>query len=142
MDRRAQKVVLVAEDMDFDFALLERAFHEAGFSHRLIHVHSGSKAIQYLKGEAPFEDRVCYPRPDLIVLYANMPQGGGADVLTYMRETGCKTPAVFLSGSALPGDLENAIALGAAESLWKPDAISDLVVVAQTMHHKWLSGNS
>jgi CheY-like chemotaxis protein len=134
-----QKLVLVAEDADPDFFLLNRAFRSAGFSHRLVHVRSGSDAIKYLKRESPFQDADDYPAPDLVVLDANMPQGAGVDVLNYLRESGCTVPAVILSGSALPREMEEALSRGAAECLRKPAEPSELLVVAQTLHHRWLS---
>src|SRR6478609_157639 len=101
-----EKLVLVADDADPDFFLLDRAFRQAGFSHRLVHVRSGSEVIKYLKHEPPFDHSS--PMPYLIVLDAKMPNGGGVDVLTYMRQCACAIPAVILSGSALTREMEQA----------------------------------
>jgi len=133
------KNILVAEDSEADFFLLERAFKIAKLPHRLARVRDGSQAIKYLKGDAPFQNRTMSPPPDLLIVDDKMPQISGMQVLTFLREQGNHLPVVMLSGSGSPGDIEAALSLGAVEYLQKPDSAPELVLLVQTIHHRWLS---
>src|SRR4051812_33355427 len=134
-----RKHVLVADDADADFFLLHRAFVNAGYSHTLVHVRSGSEAIQYLEGKGPYNDRGRYPFPDLVILDAKMPGGSGMDVLRLAGANGFSVPFVMLSGSGAPGDTDVLLNSGAVEYLRKPDEPSELLLLVQTIHHRWLS---
>ena len=143
----AGKVVLVADDSDDDFLLLQRAFRLAKFRHELVRVRNGDAAITYLKGDSPFDDRQRWPFPDLVLLDEKMPDGSGFDVLRFLREhqmehPQLRVPAVLLSGSAAPRDVYQALELGAAEYISKPSGMSELVVMVQTIHHRWLASGS
>lgn len=121
---------------------LEKAFGLAGLNHKLFRVRDGREAIIYLKGEKPFSDREQWPFPNLLVLDEKMPGLDGFDVLRFLRgRTDIRVPAVLLSGSVEPRIADKALELGAAEYLWKRDSINELVVLAQTIHYRWLSGS-
>ena len=136
-----RKNVLVADDSEPDFLFLERAFSMAGLNHKLFRVRDGRQAIMYLKGEKPFSDREQWPFPDLLLLDEKMPCVGGFEVLSFLREQkDIRVPTVLLSGSVAEVDAQEALDLGAAEYLSKPDNIRELVLLAQTIHYRWLSG--
>lgn len=141
---RGGRIVLVADDSDDDFLLLQKAFRLAGLKHELVRVRNGDAAITYLRGDSPFEDRQRWPFPDLLLLDEKMPGGSGFDVLRFLAEhqveTQMRVPAVLLSGSAAPQDVYKALELGAAEYISKPSGMSELVVMVQTIHHRWLAG--
>ena len=134
-----EKNVLVADDSDADFFFLEKAFERAGLRHKLFRVRDGSQAIVYLEGGKPYEDRNRWPFPNLVVLDERMAGVGGFDVLRFLRERReiC-VPAVLLSGSASPRNIETALELGAAEYISKPGGLNELVLLAQTIHFRWL----
>jgi CheY-like chemotaxis protein len=134
------KIVLVADDSDADFFILEKAFELAKLSHKLLRVRDGDQAIIYLKGEKPFGDRERWPFPDLLVLDEKMPSAGGFEVLQFLEgQTEIRVPAVLLSGSVAPQDVHKALELGAAEYIRKPEGLSELIVMVQTIHHRWLA---
>jgi CheY-like chemotaxis protein len=137
-EKRA-KLVLVAEDAEPDFFCLQRAFKLAGYNHELVHVRNGGDAVKYLEGSPPFDDRVRHPLPSLVIIDAKMPGGSGMDVLNAAKQRRYTVPIVMLSGSGLPNDIQAALASGAAEYLRKPSEIADLIVLAQTIHHRWLA---
>jgi CheY-like chemotaxis protein len=132
--------LLVADDSDADFLFLEKAFELAGLKHKLFRVREGRQAITYLKGEEPFNDRKRWPFPDLVVLDEKMVNGSGFDVLRFLRERkDIAVPAVLLSGSVSPSEIETVLELGAAEYISKPEGVNDLIVMAQMIHHRWLA---
>src|SRR6267154_114381 len=112
----ASKIVLVADDSENDFFLLQTAFKFAGLPHLLIPVSNGQMVVAYLQGEKPFSDRTIWPLPDILILDVKMPILGGFDVLRFLRQhPDLKAPAaVMLSGSILKDDQRQAASLGAA----------------------------
>jgi hypothetical protein len=57
--------LLVAEDDDNDFLVLEQALTKASFETDLCRVLDGAEVIQYLAGENGFADREAHPLPGL-----------------------------------------------------------------------------
>ena len=103
-------VVLVADDEPNELTLIRRAFSRLGSAARLIEVADGDSAIEYLRGERRYADRMRWPVPRMLVLDQWMGGLSGADVLRWVRtdprwET---LPVILLvdSVSSLPTDLE------------------------------------
>jgi CheY-like chemotaxis protein len=108
--------VLVVEDDEITRVLLESRLFNAG--HR---VHTASSVAEahavFRRGGAP----------DLVVSDMFMPGGSGLNLVASLREDpACAgVPVVFLSGRALPGDVEAARALGGTY-LTKPFTMAEL----------------
>jgi len=74
----------------------------------------GQEAIDYLKGEGPFENREAYPWPDVLLLDLKMPRKNGFDVLKWIKSKPLKPLAVVVvSGAFLEEDVAKSLALGA-----------------------------
>ena len=58
--------ILVAEDDANDTLLFKRAFSKAAIQVPIIFLRDGEEVIDYLSGQAPFEDRLANPWPALI----------------------------------------------------------------------------
>jgi len=130
--------LLVAEDDENDFLFLGLALSKAKFHIDLRRVSNGDEAIEYLAGKNHFANRDAHPLPQLILLDLKMPAADGFDVLTWLREqdTLKNLPAVVLSNSDHPGDIQQARALGAAY-LVKPTACEGYATVAQSLLDLW-----
>src|SRR4051812_6139140 len=137
----ACKTILIAEDCQDDFILLDTAFRRAHSTHRTVRVHDGEAALDYIQGKGGFTDRSRWPAPDLVILDIKMPKASGFDVLEELqRNPGVKAPiAIVLSGSIIREDAAKALALGAAEYFTKPTGIDDLLTLVSTIHEKWLA---
>ncbi len=133
--------ILVAEDEDVDVFLLRRAFRRAGLSHNLMHVPDGEKTIQYLTGRPPFDDRVKYPFPQLLLLDLKMPKLNGFDVLAWLagRPDMHDLPAVVLSSSPLESDVKMAEKLGARQFLTKPNDLDEMIAIVKNISERWLT---
>ena len=75
------KVVLVVEDCEEDFSLLEHASRQVPSALSFHSVPSGEEAVRYLEGEGPFGDRKAHPIPDLVLLDLGLPGVDGLEVL-------------------------------------------------------------
>lgn len=67
-------------------------------------------------------------RPDILLLDRNLPDMSGDEVLDLLRAdpNTSDLPVVFVSGDALPDNIERALAAGADGYLTKPFAVQDL----------------
>jgi CheY-like chemotaxis protein len=131
--------LLVAEDDENDFLFLGLALRKANFEIDLRRVCNGDEAIEYLAGENHFADREAYPLPQLILLDLKMPSADGFDVLGWLRNHDSlkNVPAVLLSNSDNPGDIQQAHALGATAYLVKPPACDGYATVVQALLDLW-----
>jgi CheY-like chemotaxis protein len=130
--------LLVAEDDENDFLFLGLALDKANLQIDIRRVCNGDEAIEYLAGENHFADRDAHPLPHLILLDLKMPSADGFDVLIWLRnhETLNNLPAVVLSNSDHPGDIQQARALGATY-LVKPLACEGYATVVQSLLDLW-----
>ena len=135
--------LLVAEDDENDFLFLGLAFSKANVQIELRRVSNGDEAIEYLAGENHFADRTAHPLPRMIILDLKMPSADGFDVLVWLRdqESLKNLPAVVLSNSDYPGDIEQARALGAKAYLVKPLACDGYATVVQAVLDLWNSAS-
>jgi CheY-like chemotaxis protein len=124
--------ILVAEDSDTAFVFLQRAFEGAGLPHKLHRVPDGELALAYLTGQAPFNDRVVYPFPHLVILDVTMPKASAFDVLMSLRSRpDLRMPVLVLSGSDRPADRQMALSLGAAQFLAKTGDFEEMIEFAR-----------
>ena len=140
MSMNGQKCILVAEDTDNDFFLLQVAFERSGVAANLVHAWNGEQALQYLAGEHPFTDRNKHPLPDLLLLDLQMPCFDGFEVLSNLqsRSEPGTVPIVVLSSSSLQEDAQKAASLGARDFLTKPSSIKDYERMALGIQERWL----
>lgn len=101
--------VLIVEDDEDDFFLTQRAVRKF-FAGPIIHLESGRAAIEYLGR------RDAAAGTDLVFLDLKMNDGGGLDVLEWVRtHPGACVPRIFvLTGSNEPRDRERVRSSGVA----------------------------
>jgi CheY-like chemotaxis protein len=125
----------VAEDDPNDALLLRRAFNKAAVKAPLFFVPDGEQVIEYLEGKGRFSNRSLYPIPALLVLDLRMPRFSGLEVLGWLASQPAErqVPVAVFTGSAAPGEINRAYALGADTCLIKPQAPEEMVLVAQSL---------
>jgi two-component system OmpR family response regulator len=72
-------------------------------------------------------------RPDLIVLDVMMPELDGFGMLKRLRESGDRTPVIFLTAKDTSGDAVAGLGLGADDYLAKPFALEELVARVESV---------
>jgi CheY-like chemotaxis protein len=139
----APPVILLAEDLESDVLLLQRALRQARIVNPVKVVNDGEQAIAYLKGEGKYADRAEYPVPSLLLLDLKMPRLGGLEVLSWAQnQPGLKDlRIVVLSGSRELEDVNRAYQLGAHTFLVKPTEFDQLVALMQALQGFWIWTN-
>src|SRR5689334_1282573 len=79
-------IVLLVEDEASDAALIARAFGKAAMNSRLIRLSDGDQAVSYLRGDPPYDERITYPLPSVILLDIKLPRRSGFEVIQWVRE--------------------------------------------------------
>jgi CheY-like chemotaxis protein len=137
--------VLVAEDDDGDFFILQRALKKAQFKHPVFRATNGQETVDYLAGVTPYSDRLAYPLPSLLLLDLKMPLKHGFDVLRWIRTQAPATvrllPTLVLSSSSRVDDVELAYQLGANAFLTKPTTIESMVQTVRAIEDFWVAQN-
>jgi CheY-like chemotaxis protein len=123
------KNILYAEDNPDDVMILKIAFRRAGISTSLRCVDDGELAIAWLKGEGVYADREQYPLPDVLILDLKMPKKTGFDVLEWLRGSNNleDLPAIILSSSDDPRDMERAAKLAATKYFKKTATCQEVI---------------
>jgi len=132
--------ILAAEDEDNDAIFLKHACKKAGLNHRLVHVHNGGEAIDYLTGVGRFADRHESPLPDLLLLDIDMPILTGFGVLEWLQAHPefRDMPVIALTDSIPDKLMHEAVAMGAKECVVKPASIRELAELLKQWDERWL----
>lgn len=130
--------ILVIDENTGDLIALKRAFNNAGVSNPLLPVRSNEEARRYLGGAYPYNDRMQYPLPSVILL--DLIQPGGFDLLAWIRQ---KFPNGGLLVVALTRleeirKITRAYSLGANSFLTKPVNVSELRELISIFSGYWL----
>jgi CheY-like chemotaxis protein len=135
--------ILLIEDDSNDVLLIQRAFRRAELDIPLRVVRDGREAMSYLQGQPPFDDRVAYPVPLLVLLDLKMPVRSGFEVIAWVRaHPGLKRlPLVVLTSSREIEDVNRAYEAGASSYLVKPVAFEALQTMLSAFGRYWLNFN-
>jgi CheY-like chemotaxis protein len=132
--------VLLVEDDDNDVILVKHTLKKARIQNPLQVVSDGEEAVEYLKGDGKYEDRDCWPLPELIVMDIKMPRLSGFDVLEWLKGNGGplrRIPIVIVSSSDNPDDINRAYELGANAYMVKPMDSRGVEHLFQSITHYW-----
>jgi CheY-like chemotaxis protein len=135
--------ILHVEDSEDDQFFLRRAFTAVGIKNAIHVVDDGAKAIGFLSGTGPYEDREKHPSPCLAILDLKLPQVHGLEVLKWIRQHQKFKPLVVivLSSSPLRNDVDTAYDLGANSFLVKPLTGEHMIEIARSIKEYWLERN-
>jgi CheY-like chemotaxis protein len=130
-ENQSRKVVLLVEDDDAAAFLIQLAFREHEPEFKVVRVCNGSEALGFVKRQGAYADA---PRPALLLLNLQMPNGTGFDVLSGIRKDAAvrDIPAVVFTSSKLNSDKARCMALGAVDYITKPDSFDDMVAAVKS----------
>jgi DNA-binding response OmpR family regulator len=132
--------ILLAEDLESDALLMQRAFNKAQILNPLQVVSTGNQVISYLKAHGPHGE---VPLPGLLLLNLTLPDLDGFGVLKWLQAepTLMGLPVVVVSSSGSPADLARAYTLGANGYMLKPCRFDALVSVTQALYGFWFGAS-
>ncbi|MEJ3743988.1 response regulator transcription factor [Actinomycetes bacterium KLBMP 9797] len=121
--------LLVVEDDPNILELLSASLRFAGFD--VSTATSGSAAVTAAK------DR----RPDLVVLDVMLPDLDGFEVIRLMRESGTRTPVVFLTARDATDDKIRGLTLGGDDYVTKPFSLEELTARIRAVLRRTANGD-
>jgi DNA-binding response OmpR family regulator len=138
-----KRTILLVEDDENDFFLVQTAFAKIGISNPLQRVADGDDAINYLAGTGPFADRSIYPLPILILLDIKLPRKSGFEVLSWLRSHDSLFGMIVLirSSSDHIQDVKKSYRLGANAYWVKPHTFELLLQGLRGLQAFWLQSN-
>lgn len=127
-----RKVILLAEDNQFDSDLVQMALSECGSKNRLEIVKDGEEAIQFLFQRGKHADA---PRPNLVILDWNLPKLNGMEVLQEVRSYAPlqNVPFVIFSGGQFSRASERFLGDNLAIQLNKPATVDEFFRAIQVI---------
>lgn len=113
--------ILLVEDSDADAEMIMRALRKGSVVNRLVRVHDGVEALEFVFREGAFGQR-SGGQPKLVLLDLKMPRLGGIDVLRRLKadDHAKVIPVVMLTSSAEERDIVESYNLGVNSYLVKP----------------------
>lgn len=135
-------VVLLVEDDTFDVRLIRTALDRTPGKINLIRVEDGDKAVDYLSGAGPYNDREQYPVPITMILDIKLPRRSGLEVLQWLRSQENpirRLPTVMLTSSKHQVDINAAFERGANAYLTKPESVKELTSMLGEFKSFWLN---
>jgi CheY-like chemotaxis protein len=133
--------ILVVENNPEDLLLITAAFKRLGWTNYLQVVPNGFAAIQYMKGEGPFQDRQRFGIPWLMLLDLDLPLSSGFEFLDWLRQDPelRHLPVVALTGSVLCEELDRADEAGANYLLSKGCDLRESTTALEQVSAYWRS---
>jgi CheY-like chemotaxis protein len=128
--------ILVVEDSDEDFLILQRAFSKCGITEPVMRFDDGQGAAEYL---LTVEDKQMDRYPGLILLELNLPDMDGRAFLDWIKNRPVlkRIPVVVLTTSINNDDVNECYLRGANSYLCKPQQFDKFLNVVQLVKQYW-----
>ena len=144
MASEAPITILIAEDNKRDTFLLRHAYARTHRPYHLRFVSTGLEVVDYLEGNAPYENRETFPLPEVLLVDLTMPQGGGFNVLSWLQASPHfrGLPAIVFTASKSEEDRKRAMELGAKGYYLKSEYAGDASRIFEEISSSWLGGGT
>ena len=136
-------MILLVEDEPDDEALTLRALHQNNVGNRIVVVHDGVEALDYLFAKNDYADRDPNDLPQLILLDIKLPKMDGLEVLRQLR-TNPRTrllPVVIMTSSKEEQDLIEGYKSRVNSYIRKPVDFTRFVETIRELGLNWLGLN-
>lgn len=136
----ASKVLLLAEDDEDDFLLLQELVKAHLPGVRLARVRDGEELLDYLLRRGPFAQEGRAPWPSVILLDLNMPKVDGREALCRIKAHPVlrRIPVVILTTSGAEDDIVRTYESGASAYITKPAGVAALKGMIEAVRAHWL----
>jgi CheY-like chemotaxis protein len=138
-----EKIILPVEDNPDDVALTRRVMEKHNVYNRIVEVHDGVEALDYLFGTGAHAGRDLRQQPHLVLLDLKLPKVDGLDVLRRIRSDPRTRlqPVVVLTSSKEESDIVTSYALGANSYVRKPVDFAEFSEAIRHLGLYWLLFN-
>jgi len=135
--------ILLVEDNPHDAELTIRALKKANLANRLIHLHDGAEALDFLFAKGAYADRDIGNRPKVILLDIKMPKVDGIEVLRQLKldEASRTIPVVIMTSSKEEQDIITSYDLGVNSYVVKPVDFDGFAKAVSELGFYWLITN-
>ncbi|MEA5573097.1 response regulator [Calothrix sp. UHCC 0171] len=143
MIKQVCEPVLVVEDSNEDFKMLQRLMQRMSVQNPVYRCCNGDEALEYLKHEGIYDNPQTAPRPSVILLDLNLPGLDGRDVLEQLKQDSNfrEIPVVVFTTSSNPKDIQLCYQKGANGYLIKPMNSEELQDIVRAFVDYWLETN-
>ena len=130
-----QAPVLILEDNDEDYLVIEQVFSEHGLANNLLRFTDGDQCLDHLAAH-----RQHTQRPTLLLVDLNTPGTDGREVLTEIKADPLlrAIPVIIVSSSSSPRDIEFCYANGANSFQVKPMDVVEFDHKLRALVEYWL----
>ncbi len=138
MKPRTPRSIIVVEDSQEDFEILQFACKSASIELTLVRCENGEEAIDCLNGYGKYSGFL--PPPALVLLDLNLPLMSGKEVLRHIKTSNrLKTlPVLIFSSSSSLKDIADCYREGASSYIVKPLGLAQTRVILETLTRYWL----
>jgi two-component system, response regulator len=135
--------ILLIEDNPDDAALAIRALRKQNLADKLLHLHDGAEALDFIFGKEE-EIPLLTTSLKVILLDLKMPKVSGPEVLKKLKsDTRTRDiPVVILTSSAEDPDIKKCYELGANSYVVKPMEFEDFIKSVGNLGNYWMLFNN
>jgi CheY-like chemotaxis protein len=135
-----EKMILLIEDNPDDEALTLRAFRKNNMKNKIVVVHDGEEALNFLSRKGVYATRSLDEVPEIILLDLKLPKIDGLEVLRQIRADPRTRllPVVILTSSKEEQDLIEGYSEGANSYIRKPVDFNQFLEAVRQLGLYWL----
>jgi CheY-like chemotaxis protein len=144
MTKKLDKPLLVVEDSNEDFKMLQRLMRRMAVQNPIYRCTNGDEVLDFLYQEEGSQNPNGLTKPSVILLDLNLPGIDGRDILERLKQdiSFKKIPIVVFTTSSNPKDIEFCYQKGANGNLIKPMDAQELQKTVQAFVDYWLERNT
>jgi two-component system response regulator len=135
--------ILLVEDNMYDAEMTVRALKKVNLANKLVHLHDGQEAIDFLFGKEQYAGRDVNNTPKVILLDIKMPKVDGIEVLKHVKanQSTRMIPVVIMTSSKEEQDIVASYSLGVNSYVVKPVEFEGFAKAVSELGLYWLLTN-
>ena len=140
MSTESEVEILLVEDNPADAELTLRALRKHNLANRVIHVHDGEEALDFIFARGPYHTRQIEHKPKVILLDLKLPKVDGLEVLRIIKgdPRTQSIPVVMLTSSRQEQDVIESYRLGVNSYIVKPVDFDKFFTAVEELGLYWL----
>jgi CheY-like chemotaxis protein len=144
MTTKPYKSLLVVEDSNEDFKMLQRLMRRIAIETPVYRCVDGDETLNFLYQQESDQNKEAAPRPSVILLDLNLPGLDGRDILARLKQDASlkEIPIVVFTTSSNPSDIDLCYQKGANGYLIKPMDSEELQKTVRAFVDYWLQANT